>query len=238
MAYFHFGFPWSLQLLAHVPGTFLLRRHFHLKIFGREHVREAETLKRRHKVGVIFAVNHSSTFDPIILLSGISPFSNLAPMFFLTRQGKEYKNGVQFKWLSLIYGELFFYMWGCVPAQAGHKNYDVILENHAKVLQAKKSLAMFPEGSNFRHRESERGNARGGTTYLAETTGALIVPVYVSGLWGVKVHDYWEKNRHASITYGKPFFIEELQPYDMSDPNHFRNVGEKILDRIYALKKV
>jgi len=224
---------WILQFLARGPEALMASYYLHRKIKGKEFVREAARIQRKQKVGVIFALNHVSTFDPIIFLPGISPFSNLAPMFYVVRSGRKYKNEVASSWQKFLYGEFFFFAWGGIVAEPGHNHYDTTLAQHIKFLKAGKSLCIFPEGRI--QRESERGEARGGITFLAEQTGALIVPVHIDGLKNLTEKEIWARKRHATITFSKPFFVSEFEPYDRGDIAHFRAISEKILDRIYEL---
>jgi 1-acyl-sn-glycerol-3-phosphate acyltransferase len=231
--FFQTTITWILQLLARIPEAMLIGFLLNRKIRGREFVREAERIQRKQKVGVIFAMNHESTFDPIIFLPGISPFSNLAPMFYMVRSGRKYKNEVASMWQKFLYGELFFFAWGGIVANPGHADYDTTLAQHIKFLKAGKSLCIFPEGKI--QRESDRGEARGGITFLAEQTGALIVPVHIGGIKNLKEEEFWARSRRTTITFGKPFFLSEFEPYDKGDIAHFRALSEKILDRIYGI---
>lgn len=230
----HYGLPWILQLLARIPEKLVIGRNLNRVFRGQENLKLAAQLKKKHSTGVIFAVNHVSEFDPIIFLAGINPFSNLCPMFYITRDSKKYKNDTSRRWLKIIYGNFFFYSWGSIFVEPGLKDYSEALKHHVELLNSGGSLCVFAEGGI--QKEKERGEARGGITYLAEETGALIVPVHIGGLHNLTGNEFWKRERHATITYGKPFFLNEFDSYDKTDPKRYREVAEKILDRVFVLK--
>lgn len=236
MKYHHFGLPWFLQLLARIPEQLVIGSRLHRKIYGKEFVREAERIKREKGVGVLFVLNHTSRFDPIIFLPGISPVSNLAPMFYITRNGKSYKELASMTFVRLLYGGFFFYAWGSIAIPRGLKDYSQTLKKPLEALKAGKSVCIFPEGTV--QRGDVLGPAHGGVTYLVEESGALIVPVHIGGLHNLVEKEFWAKERHATITFGKPFFVVDVPEYLKDDPERFRRAAESLMGRVYALKPV
>ena len=233
MTYLQFVIAWTLQCLARIPEKIIIGARLNRTFEGQENLKEAARLKREHKAGVIFVMNHASHFDPIIFLAGINPFSNLAPMFYMTRKGREYKKETNLKWLSSLYGGFFFYAWGGIPTEPGSRDYESILTEHVKLLKRGRSLAIFPEGTVTR--KTLRVEARGGAAYLAEASSAVIVPVYIDGLWYMTAKEFWARTRKVTVTFGKPFFLSDLEPQNKTDSAYFRQMSEKIMDRVYAL---
>jgi 1-acyl-sn-glycerol-3-phosphate acyltransferase len=233
MRYNHYGLPRIFQGLAWLPGRLLLQHYFHLKVLGEENIREAAKISKRQGVGIIFAANHTNSFDPIIILAGIHPLSPVFPVYFVGQKGNAYRSVIQKRWFSIICGGVFFYLWGNVPTKSGKKDYSIALENHKKILINRGALCIFPEGGGYSKRESQRGKAHGGAGYLVKETNALIIPVYIDGLWQLTEKDFWNRKRYATIRYGKPFFLETQEMGDTDNNNNFQEMSERILDHIY-----
>ena len=68
-----------LQTLVY-PFTWIALRYFaDIKVLGRENLYSM-------KHGAIFAVNHSSELDPILVPATLRPMSRLMPMFYISRE--------------------------------------------------------------------------------------------------------------------------------------------------------
>src|SRR3990167_11455141 len=70
----------------------------HLKIIGCENLRSLPK-------GVIFASNHTSELDAILIPASLPFLSRFMPMFYVSRPREFYKNS---GWRQLFYGGLFF----------------------------------------------------------------------------------------------------------------------------------
>src|SRR3989344_2976057 len=82
-------FPLVLQTLIWIPTRLILKFFLRFKIQGLENL---EGLKGP----VIFAVNHSSEWDPVLVPAALPFLSSLGPTFFTSRERKFYeKNGLQ-----------------------------------------------------------------------------------------------------------------------------------------------
>src|SRR3989338_7635501 len=145
-----------------------------LKVSGLENltfsnsVRSSAIAKRQ---GVIFAVNHSSEMDPILIPASLPFLSRFMPMFYTSREKKFYKlSGFR----QLFYGGFIFELWGSHRLLSGKQNYEVSLQTHIDILNAGKSVVMFPDGRRLP--ESEIGTiAHGGIGYLAWRTKSIII---------------------------------------------------------------
>jgi 1-acyl-sn-glycerol-3-phosphate acyltransferase len=148
---------------------------------------------------VIFACNHTSELDPFFVPASLPFFSSFSPIFYTSRESKFYVNS---GWRKHFYGGTFFKAWGSYPVYVGLHDYEKSLANHIQILRDGGNLDIFPEG-----RTTRDGNiqlAKGGVAYLAHTTGAVIMPVRIRGVFHFNLKDFFLRRARLSITYGKP----------------------------------
>lgn len=182
--------------------------------------------------GVIFAVNHGSELDPILVPATLPFLSPLAPMFYASRESEFYKNS---KWRRFFYGGLLFRLWGSHALHPGHRDYGISLSSHLELLRRGKSLCMFPDGRKTS--DEEIGSiAHGGVGYLAWRTGAAVVPVRISDIRNTSLFDFFLRRRQVSVTFGIPLRAEEL--FSLSEEPtaaDFRSAAARIMDSVRAL---
>ena len=142
--------------------------------------------------GVIFAANHSTELDPILMTLIFPIFSKHLPLFFTARDRSFYTAS---GWRQKIYGGLFFKMWGAYEVYPGKKNYESSLRNHIALLADKRSVCIFPEGT--RTPDGKVHDPKGGVTYLSYRTGCPIVPV------GIDTRAY-------KIKIGQPLYPKDI----------------------------
>jgi|SRR3989344_3347709 len=201
MKIFHYVSPWVLQTLIWVPTRILLRVFFVYKVKG---LKNLSALKN-DGTGVIFAVNHSSELDPILIPASLSFLSRFMPMFYVAREKSFYKNS---GWRQNFYGGLFFRMWGAHTAYAGMNDYDIALRYHIKILNAGRSLCIFPEGKKTT--DGNVGDGKPGIGFLIHRTNASIVPVRVVGLYkDHKRKDFLGRTR-LKVVFGKPMLAKDF----------------------------
>lgn len=199
--------PFLLQLLVYPMMWVALRFFVRIKIIGKENL-------RGHKCGVIFAVNHASEFDPILIPATLNPFTPLMPMFYLARERAFYeKRGL----VKYIYGGTFFKIWGAYPVTVGTGDYNFALKHHIKILDRGNSVCIFPEGGKTRDGNIKEGKP--GVAYLLWRTGRPVVPVAIHGHYGMGMSDFFGRSHMIAVSYGKPITREELfGPVDESVP--------------------
>jgi 1-acyl-sn-glycerol-3-phosphate acyltransferase len=230
--------PFLLQALAWLPVKALLHFFLKLKIVGRENIASAVHMRDTYKVGAIFAMNHTSELDPIVVLMGISPFSSLFPMHYVTYRDKVYKNTAHFGWRSFIYGERFFRLWGGYPSQSGHRDYSIALQKHVTLLKEMKSLTIFPEGNISR--TGVMGKAHGGLGYLASELPVIILPVAIAIQGGANVapSDFFLRRRRITLIYGKPVLSTQFVPNFASqgdEVEQYRAIGQYLLNQMQEM---
>jgi len=221
--------PNLLQHLIWVPTRLALTFFIHRKIKGAEHIKDLPK-------GVIFAVNHSSEIDPIILPGSFRFWSRHFPMFYTSRERAFYINA---GWRKMFYGGVFFKAWGSYPVFAGKQNYEVALAHHIKILQHDGSLCIFPEGRKTR--DGKLGEARGGVSYLSWRTGKPVVPVAISNVWNIGFKNFILRRRFVTISFGKPLYPVELfafcgeKPAIAEEQNDFSVAAETVMKSVAEL---
>lgn len=193
-------FPWILQTLIWIPTRITLRFFTSVKIEGWENVSKLPK-------GIIFALNHSSELDPILLPASFPFFSKFSPTFYTSREPEFYKRS---GWRQHFYGGTFFKAWGAYPVFVGKHNYDVSLSHHIGFLKDRSSLCIFPEGQKTRDGLVQEG--KGGVTYLAWKANVPIVPVYIRGVFEMTTGDFFLRRRKITVSFSQPIFPAELFP--------------------------
>lgn len=170
--------PFLLQTLVY-PFTWVSLYFFtRIRVLGKENF-------RGHKNGAIFAVNHASEFDPILIPATLNLFSPLFPMFYLARERAFYEKSGLAKY---IYGGTFFKIWGAYPVEVGTGDYERALKHHIKILERGKSVCIFPEGGKTIN--GEIGDGKPGVAYLLWRTGRPVIPVAIHGHHGMSMGDF------------------------------------------------
>lgn len=207
----------------------LFRFCINFNIRGKEHL-DFAAAHREH--GVIFAVSHSSELDSILLPAAFPFLSPLFPMFYTSREWTFYINS---SWRRYFYGGLLFKLWGAHRLQSGKHNYEVSLQTHIKLLEAGKSLCMFPDGKQLP--ENEIGTrAHGGVGFLAWRTGALVVPTRITGIYHLTMSEFLARKRTAVVAFGKPLSPSELFPCpDRPGIEEIKTAVGKVIDAIKQL---
>lgn len=198
------------QSLVWIPLYIIWKAFLRLEVSGKENL---VGLKKP----VIFAPNHISELDPIIVPArSINPLDPLMHMFHVSREKSFYKRK--------IYGGCFFKLVGAYPVVVGVRDYGKSLKTHVNFLKQKRNVCIFPEGKR-NGADNKVSKVKGGVVYLAKASGCVIVPVALSGHYGMGVKDFLLRKRKVHLTYGKPVSNDEL--FAGFDRNNF-SLYEKI----------
>lgn len=159
--------PLILQTILHYPCKFYLS-----KVLGIKVKYDSQILKTNGPF--IFACNHRSDLDPVILTTLLPLNIKIKPMFFVSKVKSAYKNtGIK----SFIYGGKFFKALGSYPAITGLNDYEKSLATHIKILNDGHNICIFPQGKKANYIDIEM--VKGGVIYLAEKTNSKIIPVKI-----------------------------------------------------------
>ncbi|TSD03339.1 MAG: hypothetical protein Athens071416_20 [Parcubacteria group bacterium Athens0714_16] len=217
---------------------FLLNVFYGFKVMGLENLEKLPKNK-----GVIFAPIHSVFLDVFFTPAALYQNLNLLPFFHVIRERREYKQTL-LKW---ILGGKFIKGWGAYSLLSPFHNtllsYFESLKIHIEILEAGKSLIIFPEGAvrngKWAVKNKKILKAQPGVAILAFITGCPVVPVLIklkntksTGL--KKFIPFFGK---ASVKFGEPLFFDQLFNGESNGENFedFLNASKFIVKKIDEL---
>ncbi len=210
--------PRILQSLAWLPTRALLRLRYGMRVSGEENLAQIPRGK-----GVIFAANHISTLDPIVVTAALTPLSRFTPLYYGSRPKGEYS---MFPVGKHIYGGSLFRAWGAYPVYRKQENFSLALRHHIWFLKRGRAVCFFPEGGW--NSDGTKKAPRPGVVHLARLGNAMIVPTKIEGV----------AERKLRVVFGEPFSIDDLERETTPSPDTIDpaiHLSQKIMDRVYAL---
>lgn len=188
---------------------------------------------------VIFAGNHVSAFDPLLLATCLPLTSGKLPVVFVTHERQAYLKSAQ-TWRRHFYGRKFFKMLGGYPAYAGANDYSRALRDHLAALEAGRSVCIFPVGSL--HSLDRITEARGGVSYLAKETDLPVIPFKIEGaMWHARPIDHLRRRPKLDVLFGEPLRAQDifdcpLAEVKQSDREKFRRASVELMRRLSNLR--
>lgn len=176
---------------------------------------------------VIFASNHTSEIDSLILPLCFPFFSKFTPIFYTVRDNKYYDDP-KFSWRKYFYNSFVFFLVGGHKLNGGKRDYEKSLFNHIRIINNGGSVCIYPEGEI-----SNDGNikkAHGGVAYLAEKTNTPIIPVAFSGLWGMTFKDFILRKNKVTIKFGNPIYLDKISIKKDNTEDYYKSVACYIMD--------
>lgn len=178
---------------------------------------------------VIFAPNHASELDSVLLPLALPLWSRFAPVFYIIREPIFYADPV-FAWRGALYRYIPFNALGAYSIVSGVKNYDLSLYKHLQILHDGGSMCIFPEGAFSKN--GEIGPSRGGLGYLAHQTNATVIPVNISGTFRFSFLKALLGESRPSITFLSPVKIKVEETAAEVQIERYREFGENVLAAI------
>lgn len=218
--------PRILQTLAWLPTRLLFNFSLHFKVYGQENLKN---LKQ-----AIFAVNHASELDPIILTAALSPLGRFAPMFYIGAAVSEFQNP-KFGWRRYIYKDWFFKSWGSYSIIPGLKDYEKSLAPHIALLNDGQSICIFPEGRITRDGNLQEG--KGGVSYLLHKTGVPVVPVAISENFKLSPKEFLNRKRKMTVTFGIPIEKSIFEGKENISIENYKEIAQTIMNNLKNLIK-
>lgn len=164
--------------------------------------------------GFLYAGNHTSWWDPILL-----QITTPRPVNWLAK--KEMMNNAFNRWF-------FFDRGGCIPVDRNAKNPEAFAAA-VKALHDERVIGIFPEGTRY---AGKLGPAKTGVARLAMESGAPVVPV------GILSDRFWGPGKKAPslgekvyLNVGKPMRIQG----DPKSADDARRGTDQVMDTIAAL---
>jgi 1-acyl-sn-glycerol-3-phosphate acyltransferase len=159
--------------------------------------------------GVVFAPNHTSELDSVVLPLAFPLWSRFSPMFYIVRAPKFYTDPV-FSWRRHFYDLVPFNALGAFAIVSGIKDYARSLSRHASILTDGGSICIFPEGSFTK--TGAIGDAHGGVSYLAHTAQKPVVPVLIEGTRSVTFSNLIHRRCKIILTFLPPLYAHAYLP--------------------------
>ena len=218
--------PRILLTIAWVPSRWLVRFFCHFQVCGKKNL----TGLRQ----AIFACNHASEFDPVLLAAALSPLGPFAPLFFVTAPIGTFKDK-GFGLRRHVYTSTFFKMLGAYPINAGLHDYAKTLKDYIQILKDGGSVCIFPEGAITK--TGELGEAHGGAAFLSSVAGVPIVPTALKGTFNITPREFIKRYRSISVTFGEPQFPALLPVGVPQTVDMYRHRAQTIMDTVGLMLK-
>ncbi len=190
--------------------------------WNRMRVRGLENVPRTGPV--LLAGNHLSFIDNVVI-----PVAVPRRVRFLAKSDYFTGRGLQGAWYRFFFGSV-----GAVPLPRGtHTDATAALEIARGLLEQGEAFGIYPEGTRSRDGRLYRG--RTGVAWLALRTGAVIVPVGLTGTDKAQpVGSRMLLPRKITVTFGEPVSIEDVA--HLSAPAQKRRVlTDLVMERIHEL---
>lgn len=178
-----------LQFLVQCVTLVLFRVFFVLEIEGEKEALEALSNAKKEDKGLLFAPNHISEWDALIVRCALPFKAFLFPMYYVAMTKEHYQHE-KFGWRKHFYGGNIFKMLGAYPAYIGMRDYQASLVNHIELLEYGKSICIFPEGK-ISVNTLKPSEAKGGLGFLAEYTNTNIIPVTLKGFQSISFKNFF-----------------------------------------------
>ncbi len=193
--------PSFFQRLIWLPIRLFMRMCCSVQIIG------VENVKKVHG-NAVFVSNHVTEIDPLMIVAALPFFSTKIPIAFVTSDTQTYRDNWS-GWRKFLYGGNFFKIIGGYPAYKGLNNYEHALKNHLLASEKGMAVCIFPVGR--RHADSDIGEARGGASFLIQSTSLPAIPVHIQGLnRQTSIGDYLKRRPKLVITFGAPVYSKEI----------------------------
>ena len=213
--------PFILQGTFWWVVTYPFFRFFtRLEIRGLQNLKSVET-------PAIFAPNHASLLDSVLLPIALPLWSRFSPMFYLTNVYSHFRDRERFGHWSYVFRPITFKLLGAYPTRRGKKDYSLALVRHVQIINDGGSVCIFPEGAVTK--DGVIGSAHGGVAYLAFKTKRPVVPVLISGTYKITFDDIIYRRRKIIIEFCKPVSMDILSTAEDSDVESFKKFAEHIL---------
>ncbi len=195
---------------------------FWFKLLFRLKINGYENFSKYKKEGVLFISNHLGHTDAVLI--GISiPWS-----YF--RGTKTIRFMTHYKYIKETwYGPITKFCGGYSVYPNGG-DLDKSMAETLDILKNKKhNVLMFPQGK--KDKETNVEEAKPGLGYIATKINPQIIPVFVSGTHGLSLWDVLFKQEKVNITFGKPFYYQEVS----SRGDDYRTISKNALRRVVEL---
>lgn len=173
------------------------------------HPVKVEGMERLPRHGVLLCPNHSSNWDPVLLVASLPVDYRLHVM----AKNQLFKNPI----LGWIMTKL-----GAFPVDRGGSDLAAV-KTAIQSIKSGDNLMVFPEGTRVEREGDVR--AKGGAAMIAVRTGAILVPVFVDG----KKRLF----RKTRLIFGEPYYPTVSGRHGTAD--ELQEIADTVLKKAYDL---
>lgn len=227
-----------LQFVIQIFVLSFLKIFFNFKVKGQKQVIERLKEYKDKEKGVIFAPNHISEIDVLVLRFALPFIIPIMPMYYVSMTKDHYQTD-KFGWRRYFYGGTFFKILGAYPVYLGMRDYQASLINHIELLENGKAVCIFPEGK-IGMETFKPGEAKGGVGFLAEYTRTDIIPVQLKGLRNIDwIKVFTLKRPTIEVIYRDVVSIEEVletlkkDEKNNEDIERYKKIASIIMDKVW-----
>lgn len=212
----------AFQAFTYWPIYIFLKFFAHYKIEGQEN------LKGLENKAVIFVSNHASFIDGQICgvampREGFAP-KKFFPIRFLAAYEffRWFKNPAFFPFSILV--AVYVRLNACIPVIRGLNNME---QNLAEAIEAAKKgnkIWIYPEGRVSKDGNLQKGKK--GAVFLHQKTGAPIVPVGISGNFGIISFKTLLRKNKIAVKIGRPIESLSFETPDEAISEIMRRIGD------------
>lgn len=209
--------------------------------FARVEVRGADIVRRFHG-NAVFASNHASEFDPVVICLALDEAEGLRgrlPIIFLSREKEFYSDMGCVK--ATLYGGVLFRLLGAYPVTPQKKRVTPqtrhnTITTHISLLRNGRSVFIFPEGAATR--TGELLPAKSGVAILSEQSGCPVIPMAIEGTFGLSFVDFLLGRKRVRVIFGEPLppaYDAALYPDFSSKRRRYKEEAHFVMRRIQEL---
>lgn len=179
-------------------------------VFFQFEARGKENLRNLDKPFII-AANHASYLDGELIVVAFPWNSEFFPIRYMA---------AEYYYKKLFLGSILWLLGGFPVIQ--RIRLDESLALAVSLLKNGSVIGIFPEGKKTR--DGNFGEAKPGVAYLALKSGLPILPVGISGTFGLNIKTIIFNRRKIAINFGKPFYLKDLVGNIGPDPEKDREI--------------
>jgi 1-acyl-sn-glycerol-3-phosphate acyltransferase len=227
-----------LQFIIQIFVLSFLKIFFNFKVEGQKQVIEILREYKKKEKGILFAPNHISEIDVLVVRFALPFIIPIMPMYYVSMTKDHYQTE-KFGWRRYFYGGTFFKTLGAYPVYIGMRDYQASLINHIELLENGKAICIFPEGK-MGMETFKPGEAKGGVGFLAEYTKTDIVPVQLKGVRNINWFKVFTFRRPTiEVKYRNVLHIDEVLNTLKSDDKYkedierYKKIASITMDKVW-----
>lgn len=185
-----------------------------IRLIFRIHVKGRKNEPRREEGPYLVCANHQTVLDVVFIAAALR---HQQPHFMA-------KEGV-FK--VPVLRRLVRWL-GAFPVARGRNDVGAV-KHTIKLLESKRSVGIFPQGTRHAGKNPRDTRVKGGVGLIAAHTGVQVLPVFIK-----MKNQKWRFLRRVTVVIGEPIPFEQFG-YDKEASGEYARISEQVFDRICSL---